>query len=67
MGPRKISFEAAQRHYDNLTPEDMYPRSKRRNYDVDDYDDYEYHDESYYKSKAFSRVMDAYERQIYGD
>ena len=64
MGPRKISFAEAQRRYDNLTEEDMGVRSKRKSYRSEP-DDYE--DPLYYESKAFSRVMDAYERQIYGD
>jgi hypothetical protein len=63
MGPRKISFSDAQRKYDNLTPEDMHPH--RRKVSVEPDDDYE--DPNYYNSKEFSKVMDAYERRIYGD
>lgn len=64
MNP-KNSFDAAQRRYDNLTPEDMHKVGKRKVARTESEDDFE--DETYYKSKAFSRVMDAYERQIYGD
>lgn len=60
MGPRKMTFAQAQRKYDNLTEEDMY-RPKRKVFREPE-DDYE--DESYYKSKAFGRVMDAYENRM---
>jgi len=63
MGPRKISFSEAQRRYDNLTPEDVVRVHQRCR--VREEEDYE--DESYYKSAAFAKVMDAYERRIYGD
>jgi hypothetical protein len=62
MKPKKISFSDAQRHYDNLTPESVNSFPKRRVCRIEPEDDYE--DESYYKSKAFSRVMDAYENRM---
>lgn len=65
MRPRKISFSEAQRRYDNMTEEDM-NRSRRRKVSHIEPDD-DYDDESYYRSKAFSRMMDEYERRIYGD
>jgi hypothetical protein len=61
MTKRKVTMKEAQEHYDNLTPETV-NRSKRRA--RQDPDDYDYEDDSYYRSRAFSRMMDAYENRM---
>ena len=61
MRPRTISMAAAQRRYDNLTEDDMRP--KRRSAPRPPADE-DYEDESYYKSREYARMMDAYENRM---